>query len=298
MLIKNFDKSNKFRILLRTIHDDATMARVFTRPVLLWIISFLITAASGIYQRVTGPSYPFHGKAALDGTEFSYTLARSHGGPSDHTVTIPDPDSSLSGTVEWRRYRSADAWSRIPMLRRDATLAADLPHQPPAGKIEYRVLLRGGGQEAALPPEGAVVIRFKGDVPLPILILHVAAMFSGMLLSTRAGLECISPHPRYKTLVYPAIGFLLLGGAVMGPLMQRYAFGAFWTGWPLGSDLTDNKTALALLSWIAAALALRRSKSPKGWILAAAIITLAVYLIPHSVLGSELEYTASGQGRP
>jgi hypothetical protein len=79
---------------------------------------------------------------------------------------------------------------------------------------------------------------------------------------------------------------LILGGLVFGPIMQKYAFDAYWTGWPFGGDLTDNKTAVAALAWLCAALALSRSKRPVVWALAAAIIVLVVFLIPHSLLGS------------
>ncbi len=43
---------------------------------------------------------------------------------------------------------------------------------------------------------------------------------------------------------------LVLGGFLLGPIVQKYAFGAFWTGWPFGEDLTDNKTAVAVLAWL------------------------------------------------
>jgi hypothetical protein len=78
---------------------------------------------------------------------------------------------------------------------------------------------------------------------------------------------------------------------ILGPVVQKYAFDAYWTGWPFGTDLTDNKIAVAILSWIAAAVALKKSTNPKRWILAASLITLVVFLIPHSLLGSELDYS-------
>jgi hypothetical protein len=39
---------------------------------------------------------------------------------------------------------------------------------------------------------------------------------------------------------------------------------------------------------------LRKDRNKKGWALAASIILLAVYLIPHSMFGSELDY-ATGE---
>jgi hypothetical protein len=123
-----------------------------------------------------------------------------------------------------------------------------------------------------------------------VLYPHILAMFVAMLLSVRAGLEFFSKEPKLKTLTYWTLGVLFVGGFILGPLMQYYSFNAWWTGWPFGNDLTDNKTALAFVAWLVAALALKRTKNPKRWALAASVIMLLVYLVPHSVLGSELDY--------
>jgi len=111
-----------------------------------------------------------------------------------------------------------------------------------------------------------------------------------MLLSTRTGLEFFNPDPHFKRLMYWTIAFLAFGGLVMGPIVQKYAFDAYWTGWPFGSDLTDNKTFLGLVGWVVALLALKRSQSPRIWALGASIFLFIIYLIPHSVLGSEIDY--------
>lgn len=76
----------------------------------------------------------------------------------------------------------------------------------------------------------------------------------------------------------------------MGPITQKFAFGEYWTGVPFGFDLTDNKTLIAFIAWIVALWSIYKSKNPGRWILAAAVITLLVFLIPHSVLGSEIDY--------
>ncbi len=39
-----------------------------------------------------------------------------------------------------------------------------------------------------------------------------------------------------------------------------------------------------------AAVSLYKSKNPRRWVLGAAIVMFAMYLIPHSLLGSELDY--------
>lgn len=261
-----------------------------SRSISLWIFAFIITAAAAIYQRVTGPTYPYSGTAVVGGKTIKYKMERSHGGPTDCPVNIRTDDPIIHGTLGWKRLNTEDQWSTAEMSYHDGILTAPLPHQPPAGKLEYRVVLSHGIQQATLPREGSMVIRFKGDVPLWVLIPHVLMMFCGMLFSTRAGLEIFRFDRNLKPLMNWTLIFLCVGGFFLGPLMQWFAFGAFWTGWPIGADLTDNKTAVAVIAWAVAAIMLKRSRYPERWALGAAFITMAVFMIPHSVLGSELKY--------
>ena len=89
---------------------------------------------------------------------------------------------------------------------------------------------------------------------------------------------------------------LAVGGLILGPVVQKYAFDAYWTGWPFGHDLTDNKTLVAVLAWLAVLWAWRRGRNAKAWALGAAIIVFLVFMIPHSVLGSELDYSKMPPG--
>jgi len=94
---------------------------------------------------------------------------------------------------------------------------------------------------------------------------------------------------------------IALGGLVLGPIVQKYAFGAFWTGWPFGGDLTDNKTLGMWLAWVVAIAVWSRRKDPSDRIarwttVAAALVMVAVYLVPHSLRGSQLDYGKAQAG--
>ncbi len=261
------------------------------RTILYWIIAFIITIASAIYQRTTGPTYPISGKIELNGKEIPYKLKRSDETIANHRVLIKTNDPLVKGYVEWKRHKTTDNWTRVDMIYQDDTLSAEIPVQPPAGKLQYRVYLQDLQKSSILPNEGPAIIRYKGPVPTVFLILHVILIFSAMLFSTRTGMETFSPQPKFNPLIYWTVGLLLTGGLIFGAILQKYAFGAFWTGWPFGTDLTDNKTAIAFISWILALIAVKKSPNPKKWILSASIITLIIFLIPHSLLGSELDYS-------
>src|SRR5512140_2020073 len=166
------------------------MEMTLRKTVLLWTLSFVVTLASAAYQRLTGPTYPISGRVTVAGSTVPFKLARSHGGGSNQSIEIKTGDPRIEGDLLWRHYRSGEEWSHSPMQQRDGVLVGELPWQPPAGKLEYRVELTASGERVELP---AAVTRFKGDVPAWVLIVHVAAMFGAMLLSTRTGLEFLSP---------------------------------------------------------------------------------------------------------
>ncbi|HEX7554899.1 MAG TPA: hypothetical protein VF378_15190, partial [Geothrix sp.] len=63
-----------------------------------------------------------------------------------------------------------------------------------------------------------------------------------------------------------------------------------------GFDLTDNKTLLMWLAWVVAALIAgplphRDETWPRLAVLVATIAMAVVYLIPHSLRGSQLDYS-------
>ena len=260
------------------------------KSLLLWLLAFSLTVITAVYQRVTGPTYPVSGEVVIDGNKVEYNLARSHGGEGDHQIEIEGKDELICGELIWKRYKTNDEWTSIEMTRQNGKLVATLPHQPPAGKLVYHIILQKNDEVFVLPEEGGVIIRFKGDVPIYFLIPHIIFIFGAMLLSTRTGLEHFNEGKKFKSLTILTFIFVIIGGFIFGPIVQKYAFGAFWTGFPFGHDLTDNKILVGFIGWLLALIAFYKFKNPKRWIVFAAILMFIIFLIPHSVLGSELDY--------
>lgn len=251
------------------------------RSWLLWIVALAVTLLGARYQRVTGPTYPLHGNATLGGHTFGWTLERTHAGTGDHEVRIEPGSTGVQGALDWRPLEDG-AWRSQAMRAEGESLVASIPHQPIAAKVAYRVRLAHGGREITLPESDPAVMRFRGEVPAWVLIPHILAMFAAMLYSTRAGLETLSPSPKFGGLAARTIAALVVGGILLGCMVAWYAFRMPWGGFPISNDLTDNKTLLALVVWLIAAAALRLGRRPKPWVLAASIVTLLVYLVPHS----------------
>ncbi len=65
-------------------------------------------------------------------------------------------------------------------------------------------------------------------------------------------------RPDVRPNAWAALGLMTVGGLILGPVVQKHAFGAFWTGIPFGYDLTDNKTLLMWMVWLVACAVLSR----------------------------------------
>jgi hypothetical protein len=165
-----------------------------------------------------------------------------------------------------------------------------------AGKLEYFVVLESPEGSVRIPEEEALIIRFKDPVPIWVLVPHIICMFIGLLVGVRTALGAAVYPVALKKLAWTTLSLMTLGGMILGPIVQKYAFGAFWTGWPFGYDLTDNKTLIMWIVWVGVVIVLSRRPSPRDWvprgaILLAAVVMMTVYLIPHSLRGSELDYS-------
>jgi hypothetical protein len=278
---------------------------------ILWLLAVLFTLVTFTWQDKTGPTYPLEGEFATAAGPVHFKFVRSEIIGNDLPVVLLDPvPHGVKGRVEYRRYKSHDGWTVLPMRqgsfhfeRRGRTISmsgvgATLPGlQQRAGKYEYLVQIDdGSGTFVSVTGDHPVYARYKGDVPTWALIAHILVIFISMMFATRAVLEAIVDGT-YKKLLTATIVSLLAGAFVLGPLIQWYAFGVWWAGVPFGYDWTDNKVLLSLLAWGIAAYLNRGVHRSRAAVYAAGVVTLLVYFIPHSVFGSEYDFrTGKGQG--
>jgi len=260
--------------------------------ILLWIVSVVFTVGIAIYQRITGPTYPKAYNIEVNGQKFKIKLLRSAENLSDCEILLPIKDSNIKGFLYWKRYKTNDTFTVVQMQHKQNGLVAYLPKQPAAGKLEYFIKLYYNDKTLKFMNEN-VVIRFKGVVPNIVLLPHILFMFISLLFSVRAGLSYfVKEDNRSQFYVFLTLVTLFIGGFILGPLMQKYAFGEYWTGFPYGIDLTDNKTLLTFLVWgIVYYLGKKIKNKAKKYALIGLVVMVIMYLIPHSTLGSELDYS-------
>lgn len=273
-----------------------------------WILTILITLSAAYYQRKTGPTYPKQIDLEVNGVEYGQRLIRSIQIGSGDNVKLSIDDPSISATLYYKRFKTnddyqstefkyysepVDSWimNKVFKMTEDKGFRATLPEQAAAGKVQYYFEIHDKSGTSKYFQDEPIVVRYKDSVPSIYLTPHIFIMFFAMLLSTLAGLMAIGKHKSFKKYGVYSLVLLLLGGMILGPIVQLHAFGALWTGVPFGWDLTDNKTLIAVLFWVWAVMANRKRSRPLITVLAAFMLLL-VYSIPHSVLGSELDYSS------
>jgi len=273
-------------------------------------MAFIITIAAAIYQRHTGPTYPKELNVTLNDKVYELKLVRSLALNEKPEIKLEIADSTVKARLFYKRFRSSEEYqvtgftykvfpvksflmNKVFKIYEEKGLYAEVPQQPPAGKLQYYFEISDSKGTKSYLTETPVIIRFKGGVPAFILVPHILLMFLAMLFSTLAGLMATIKYTMYKKYAIWTLILFIAGGMVLGPIVQFDAFGDFWTGIPFGWDLTDNKTLIALLFWILAVVMNSKKERPVYTVLAAFVLLL-VFSIPHSLFGSELSY-ASGQ---
>ena len=252
-----------------------------------WILAIVITLALSIYQRMTGPTYPKKVTIEVRGERYQIKLPRS-GVQQDEMITlkgVPELTEPVPMSLHYRRYPTTNDYTSVDFQWQDGAWQAALPVQPVAGKLQYYLTVDGKDYLKDEP----VVIRFRNDVPAYILIPHILLMFGAMLFAVYTFLLVVT-RKEYRQWLMITVGTLFVGGFVLGPLVQHAAFGPWWAGFPYGTDLTDNKTLISFLFFLAA-LATIKWKYNKWVVCLEVLMMIAVFTIPHSAYGSEYDYT-------
>ncbi|MCR5129937.1 MAG: hypothetical protein K6C10_00545 [Prevotella sp.] len=249
-----------------------------------WLLAVVITLFLSVYQRMTGPTHPKKVAIEVNGQSYKMRLPRS-GVQKDEIIVLKGVPSNTNAQIHYRRYPTTDDYNTVNFQWKDGEWQAILPVQPIAGKLQYYITVEGKDY----PGDEPLLIRFRNDVPASILIPHILFMFAAMLFAVYTFLLVIT-RKKYSKWLKITIATLFVGGFILGPLVQHVAFGPWWTGFPYGTDLTDNKTLISFLFFLAA-LATLKWKYNKWVVGFAVLFMIAIFSIPHSSYGSEYNYT-------
>ncbi|MFH1336558.1 MAG: hypothetical protein ABII96_08575 [Candidatus Zixiibacteriota bacterium] len=206
-------------------------------------------------------------------------------------------------------------YNRVPMNRApnaENFFTASLPHYPKATKAWYFIeavkRMADGEVRITLPDESKpdfkpILLKYEGVVPLYIIIPHVLCNFAAIFFAALTLFSAIDVRRGKMSLKeaikFPLITFILLflGFIPFGIAMNWFAFGVTWEAVPFGRDVTDNKSQIILLFWLATLILVKGTLWGKGeeknlvsergyftLVIVSLIVTIAMYAIPHSFI--------------
>jgi len=216
-----------------------------------------------------------------------------------------EASADITGPGVFLYYKSEqELFVVVPMQRfEEGRYFGKIPPHGRGSLIKYYVEGRAGDDLVVqVPAEDAPRFEFyfKGTPNRYFLISHIVVIFAALFFFILAGYFAYRAlKERRAGLHVPRLG---LAGAVLffissiplGMIVAYQTYGKPWTGFPIGNDLTDNKSLVILLYWIAATFFYRGSalrKDPSTDILsgralpyvyiAGVIITVILFIIPH-----------------
>lgn len=275
------------------------------KVVFYWILAVVITFVAIIYQRKTGPTYDKKFDVEVNGKSNELKLIRSMEIGRGEAVKLAIDDTNIKAKLFYKRFLTKDSYTTVDFeyfqkpidsfimnkvfgITEEKGWFAKVPDQPMAGKIQYYFEITDNNETKVYLEKEPIVIRFKGAVPGSILFPHIFFMFFAMFLGNVAGIMAVFKYNKYRFFTNVTVIALFIGGMILGPVVQLYAFGELWAGVPFAWDLTDNKTLVAFLFWVLAYFMNRKKERPV-YTIVASIVMLMVYSIPHSMFGSQLD---------
>jgi hypothetical protein len=179
-----------------------------------------------------------------------------------------------------------------------------LPPQSKGAKVEYYIEAKAGDNIVARVPARekaeAFVVVAKGTPERYILISHVVLIFIGLFFFIFSGYLGYKALKDRRSLLYiPRVAFLgtlafFIASIPLGMIVGYQTYGVAWEGFPVGRDLTDNKSLVILIYWAISSFLYRGSlfrKDPSRDLLsmgtmpyvyiAGAVITVILFAVPH-----------------
>jgi hypothetical protein len=252
------------------------------KKIIIWASALTITIILAIFQYRTSPGYPATYLVVIGDEVYESSLIRSNSSSKECLLEIKIDDKDVNGHAYYRKYKSNEAYKSLKFTRYHDELVAVIPSQYPTGKVEYYVELVKDTKKYSLAKKEPVVVHFKRDVPFYVLIPYSIFIFMAVFFSVLCGLYVILKIESYQRYIKVAFYCLLIGGFILGPLVQKIQYNVFWAGLPFGYDLKSTKFLIVFLFLWWAYWANRKKARPVS-VMTVFIVTLVMGLIPNNL---------------
>ena len=272
------------------------------------LVGILITLLIFVVARRMSKNRPFETDVTFGEVHIAHTTVFEHVGPGQPEIILSvTPPVKIDAVVRYRTPGEKVFETIVMSEISEGIWAARLPGNEKGSRIEYGFRISHeeiseAGTSSASSETGNYLIKYKGEVSVTVLVLHILCMFAAFFFIIEALLGAFAMlfmgEEKEFTVAQArwVLLFTFLGGWPLGFALNWQRFGMFWEGFPFGYDITDNKTQLiaifwliiALLSWKSFACRRTGSDAVRPGVFAVAVIiasalSLALYLVPHSI---------------
>jgi hypothetical protein len=270
------------------------------------IVAFVATVAllAAAHRLTSGK--PENLVVRAEGMTLRHRTVTQQVGPGQPKLVVRvEPVQRLGMVVRWVAPPSSGIESRSMVSFGEGRYQGYLPAMPRGTRIRYWITARNVEQTTArIPgdPGRLVTLKYKGKASPWVIGTHVAFMFAAfffMVLTLFGAIRMLRGREGKRGTVRSARWVLLfsfMGTWPLGLALNYQTFGVLWQGFPFGSDVTDNKTQLMFVFWLAVLLLVRGSFMGKGeerdrigpktfaWgIVVSFVLSLALFILPHSM---------------
>jgi len=243
--------------------------------------------------------------------EHTTVVGKVGGGDVDIHAKISTPESFENYQINLVYRIGQGGFISSPMQPKKenpGSFSGVIPSQPMRTKVYYYISVRGSEKNELTSPDRVnrlnrpFMIKFKGRVSPAVLIAHAIAMFVGIFfvfmvlfydIDLLRGKDVLQDVGNLSLL---ATFFIFLGGMPLGWWVTYQTLGILWEGIPVGSDITDSKTLIIFLYWLILLYLMKGTILKRNsklnvvgdklvgvFVLMGVILTLLLYLIPHSI---------------
>jgi hypothetical protein len=272
------------------------------------LAGILITLLIFIVARRISRNRPFEMEADFGGAHMTHSTVYEQVGPGQPEITLKvDPPVEIGVDVIYR-VPGTDEPDTIAMSEvSSGTWSARLPNREKGERIEYGFLFisteeSGTGIATASSQTGYFLVKYKGEISVTVLILHILCMFAAFFFIIEASIGAFAilfmGEDKEFTVAQTrwVLLFTFLGGWPLGFVLNWQRFGPVWEGFPFGYDITDNKTQLIAIFWVIVAAMVWKSFANRRTgrdlagpgvfaiaVIIASVLSMILYLVPHSL---------------
>ncbi len=273
------------------------------------LFGILITLVIFVVARRISMNQPSEVEWTGDGVKITHMTVFEQVGPGQPEIIVQvEPPVEIDAAVLYR-VPGVEVVDTVGLTEiSNGVWSARLPAKEKGDRLEYGFRLsrttfhEQGGSSTLTDETGYYLIKYKGEVSVTVLVLHILCMFTAFFFIVEAiigaSMMLVSREDREFTVAQTrwVLLFTFLGGVPLGFALNWQRFGVLWEAFPFGTDVTDNKTQLIIIFWIIIAaiswksFACRRTGrdavGPGAFataVILASVLSLFLYLVPHSL---------------